>query len=94
MHTDEQNKCFPPEVSRVSPDFPPRSSAQEITSKWYSLMNLLRYSVEHNLLAAMQGRKKTLTAGEAFQSTPLILISYNLSCAVRGKNGRDGMIKQ
>lgn len=93
MHTDEQNKCFPPEVSRVS-RLPPRSSAQEITSKWYSLMNLLRYSGEHNLLAAMQGRKKNLTAGEAFQSISLILISYNLSCAVRGKNGRDGMIKQ
>lgn len=83
MHTNEQNKCFPPEVSRVSPDFP-RSSTQEITSKWYNLMNLLPYSVEHNLLAAMQGKKPSLL-GEAFQSIPLILISYNLPCAIWGE---------
>lgn len=71
MHTNEQNKCFPLEVSHVFPDFS-CSSARQITSKWYNLMNLLHYSVQLDLLAAMQKKNTTI---ETFQYIPLILLS-------------------
>lgn len=54
-------------------------------------MNLLRYSVQHDLLAAMQKKKHCYLDFSVYSSN---FIKLKLTATHRGKNVRDGMIKQ